>query len=442
MSETFAEALEARARDVLERCTRCGRCFEACPTAAPAGLGGRKAEDVVRGVLDVIRGSAGAPDSERWAQVCSGSGRCIRACPESINPRFMLALARVAMRRRASAREQRAAGSAAFAKMGRGVRVLSRMQLPAEVLRRFRGEAPAEAPPEVVFYTGCNVLKTPHIVLLALDILAALGVSYRVMGGPGDCCGVLQFRTGDLDASGRIAYRTTDRFAAAGAAKVLAWCPTCAIQLGENVLPGRQGAPAYQLEAFVVYLAGRLDRLRPLMRRRVGKRVALHEHPGLAGVCESAVRILKAIPGLEYVELAQPQVGYMCNTLQPLPAFKREVHRGLLEAAAAARVNALAGVYHACHRELCSHERDWPFEVVNFLELVGESLGLRREDRFKHLKKMQDADAILADVMDLVEKHGLRLEEVREVIEKELLGEQPLPLKRARAVRDPASAPG
>lgn len=442
MSETFAEALEARARDVLERCTRCGRCFEACPTAAPAGLGGRKAEDIVRGVLDIIRGSAGAPDSERWAQVCSGSGCCIRACPESINPRFMLALARVAMRRRASAREQRAAGSAAFAKMGRGVRVLSRMQLPAEVLRRFRGEPLAEAPPEVVFYTGCNVLKTPHIVLLALDILAALGVSYRVMGGPGDCCGVLQFRTGDLDASGRIAYRTTDRFAAAGAAKVLAWCPTCAIQLGENVLPGRQGAPAYQLEAFVVYLAGRLDRLRPLMRRRVGKRVALHEHPGLAGVCESAVRILKAIPGLEYVELAQPQVGYMCNTLQPLPAFKREVHRGLLEAAAAARVNALAGVYHACHRELCSHERDWPFEVVNFLELVGESLGLRREDRFKRLKKMQDADAILADVMDLVEKHGLRLEEVREVIEKELLGEQPLPLKSARAVRDPASAPG
>jgi Fe-S oxidoreductase len=358
-----------------------------------------------------------------------------------VNPRFMLALARVAIQRRAGTEEQHSKGVAGFAKMGRGVRVLSRMQLPSDVLRRFRGEATAERAPEVVFYTGCNVLKTPHIVLLALDILDALDVSYRVMGGPGDCCGVIQFRTGDLEASGRIAYRTTDRFAASGASRVLAWCPTCTIQIGENVLPGR-GDPGYALDAFVVYLAGQLERLRPLMRRRVEKRVGLHEHPGVAGVRESAVRLLKAIPGLTFVDLAQPDAGYMCNTLQPLPAFKRELHQNLLEAAAAARVDALAGVYHACHRELCSHEVDWPFEVVNFLELIGESMGIRREDSYKRLKKMQDADAILADVMDLVERHGLALEEVRAVIEKELLGEQPLPLRSTRADRDAASAPG
>jgi hypothetical protein len=160
------------------------------------------------------------------------------------------------------------------------------------------------------------------------------------------------------------------------------------------------------------------------------------------GVCESAIKILQAIPGLEYVELEQPQAGYMCNTLQPLPAFKRELHRSLLEAAAAAKVDALAGVYHACHRELCSHETDWPFEVVNFLELLGESMGIRREDQFKRLKKMQDADAILNEVMDLVEQHGLGLEEVRAVIEKDLLGEQPLPLRSAEVVRDGTSAPG
>ena len=442
MSESFAEALRARTQGVLDNCTRCGRCFEVCPMTAPAGIADRDAPEVVGGVLDIIHGGAGTADAERWAQVCSGSGSCIPACPEAVNPRFMLALARVAMQRRATAEEQHSKGSAAFAKMGRGVRVLSRMQLPPEVLRRFRGDGPAESPPEVVFYTGCNVLKTPHIVLLALDILEALGTSYRVMGGPGDCCGVLQFRTGDLDASGRIAYRTTDRFAATGAAKVLAWCPTGTIQIGENVLPGRAGVSAYEFEAFVVYLAGRLDRLRPLMRHPVRKRVGLHEHPGVAGVCDAAIRILKAIPGLEYVELAQPQVGYMCNTLQPLPAFKREVHRGILEAAAEARVDALAGVYHACHRELCTHEAEWPFEVVNFLELIGEAMGIRRADSFKRLKKMQDTDAILADVLDLVERHGLALEEVRAVIEKELLGEQPLPLRGTRVVRDAASAPG
>lgn len=408
---------------------------------SPAGLGGHNATEIVGGVLDIIRGGNGSPAAERWAQVCSGSGHCLPACPESVNPRFMLTLARIAVQRRASAEEQHRKGSAGFAHMGRGVRVLSRMQLPAEVLRRLRHAQAGVAPPEILFYTGCNVLKTPHIVLLALDIFDALGVRYAVMGGPGDCCGVIQFRSGDLEASGRIAYRTTDRFAESGARTVVAWCPTCTIQIGENVLPGRREAP-YAFDAFVVYLAGQLDRLRPLMRHPVNKRVGLHEHPGIAGVCESAIRILRAIPGLEYVELEQSRVGYMCNMLQPLPAFKRDVHRQLLEAASAAKVDALAGVYHACHRELCSHETDWPFAVVNFLELVGESMGFTREDRFKRLKKMQDADAILADVMDLVEQHGLDIEEVRAVIEKDLLGEQPLPLRGARAEQGAASAPG
>lgn len=429
---SFAEALEHRTEDVLDRCTRCGGCFDVCPMTEPAGLAGRNAADVVTGVLEIIRGGAGSPDAQRWAQVCSGSGSCIPRCQDGVNPRFMLALARVAIQKRATAEERRKQGSSAFSSMGKSVRVLSRMQLPNEVLARFRSDAGRGEQPDVVFYTGCNVLKTPHIVLLCLDILDALGVSYQVMGGPGDCCGILQFRAGDLQASGKVAYTTTDRFAASGASKVLAWCPTCTVQLSENVLPGRT-APSYDLDPLVVYLASRLDRLRPLMRHRVEKRVGLHEHPGVGGVSEAAERIVRAIPGVEFVELQQPRVGYMCNTLQPLPAYKRQVHQQLLEAAAAAGVTTLAGVYHACHRELCSHEMDWPFEVVNFLELVGESMGFAREDQFKRLKKMQDADAIVADVMDLVEAHGLKLEEVREVIADHLLGEQPLPLRHSAA---------
>jgi Fe-S oxidoreductase len=439
---TFVEALDQRAEDILDRCTRCGGCFDVCPMPEPAGLAGHAAIDVVSGVLDIIRGGTGSAEAQRWAQVCSGSGHCIARCQDGVNPRFMLALARVAIQRRAGAEARREKGVSAFSSMGRSVRVLSRMQLPADVLAKFRGAAQEVEKPDVVFYTGCNVLKTPHIVLLCLDILEALGVSSHVMGGPGNCCGILQFRAADLDAAGKIAYRTTDRFAASGASRVLAWCPTCTVQMSENVLPGR-APPSYELEPLVVYLASQLDRLRPMLRKRVEKRVGLHEHPGIGGVSEAAERILRAIPGLEFVELQQPRVGYMCNTLQPLPAYKREIHQQLLEAAAAAGVTTLAGVYHACHRELCSHELDWPFEVVNFLELLGESMGLTREDRFKRLKKMQDADAILADVMDLVEAHGLELDEVREIIASHLLGEQPLPLRRsaAEALTQPALAP-
>ena len=89
---------------------------------------------------------------------------------------------------------------AAFRQLGRDVSVLSRLQLSDAVLERL-GQKPSTGGeserPDVVFYTGCNVLKTPHIALLCLDVLDALAVSYRVMGGPTHCCGVQQLRAGD-----------------------------------------------------------------------------------------------------------------------------------------------------------------------------------------------------------------------------------------------------
>jgi len=419
---TLEHALHDQVADILDRCTRCGACAEVCPMPGPAGLDTSDPKALTAGILTLLRGGRHA-EAERWAAVCSGSGHCIPVCRDGVNPRLMLALARVADLGRETVPERRQTAFTRFGAMTKGVRVLSRLQLPPETIARFRTDD--EAAPEVVFYTGCNVMKTPHIVLLALDILDAMGVRYRVMGGPSACCGVLQFGAGDLATSGRIAYRTIDRLAAA-APRALSWCPTCQVQLTEIAAPAAKAD--LHMAPFVRFLAERLETLKPLLRHRVEKRVGLHEHPGNPGVPEAAQAILRAIPGLDFVDLAQPRVGYMCNKLTPLPAFKQDVHRSQLQAAAESGVTTLAGIYHACHRELCSHERDWPFEVVNFLELVGESIGLHRPDLFKRLKIMQDVDAILLDSATLIETNGLDLEEARDVVLRDMLGEQPLPL--------------
>jgi Fe-S oxidoreductase len=419
----FEQGLRDQAAGILERCTTCGACAEICPMPAPAGIAATP-HALTAGILALLRGGRDA-DASRWAAVCSGSGHCIPVCKDGVNPRLMLALARAADLASDAAGIRRQTGFARFGAMTKGVRVLSRLQLPPGTLARFAGQETDDEPPEVVFYTGCNVMKTPHIALLALDIMDAMGVRYHVMGGPSACCGVLQFGAGDLATSGRVAGRTIDRLAAA-APRALSWCPTCQIQLTEIAAPA--AGLDLSMAPFVRFLAERLDTLRPLLRHRVEKRVGLHEHPGNAGVPEAARAILRAVPGLEFVDLAQPAVGYMCNKLAPVPAFKRDLHRDQLQAAADAGVTTLAGIYHACHRELCSHERDWPFEVVNFLELVGESMGLVRPDLFKRLKIMQDVDAILADTAGLIETNGLDLDEARDVILRDMLGEQPLPL--------------
>ena len=158
-------------------------------------------------------------------------------------------------------------------------------------------------------------------------------------------------------------------------------------------------------------------------------RVALHCHPGVAGVMEAAANILQAIPGIKLVDLKQPALGLQGVNLNVLPEFKRELTLNELEAARDAGIDALVTVYHSEHRELCAHERDWPFRIVNLLELVGESMGLKRHDRYKELKMMQDADQIVADCAELLAHHAIDVAKAREVVIKGMLADQPLPLR-------------
>jgi len=285
--------------------------------------------------------------------------------------------------------------------------------------------------PDFVFYTGCNVLKTPHIALLALDIMDALGVTYQVLGGPNHCCGIVQMRTGDVTTSGRFAESTMDKLARSKSGQVVSWCPSCHVQFTETTLPTieiTRGARPFEMTPFMLFLRGNLDRLRPFLRRRVDMCVALHRHPGIKGVVEAAEDILRAVPGVELIDLKQPAVGLMSNYFRALPAYRRELQKNELDAAERAGVDALVAVYHADHRELCAHERDYPFRIMNMLEIVGDSMGLHHDDHFKRLKMLQDVDAIAADCQDLVAQHGLDVATTRAAIQA-MLDEQPLPLR-------------
>ena len=225
----FERTLDARTAAIVDGCTRCGKCVAACPTPKIDGIDAAP-EAVAAGVIEILAAGAGDkqsyPWSRRWAEICCGSGFCIEACTDGINPRFMLSMARRAMTRSEPADARREAGKAAFKAMSRGVKVLSRLQLPPELMARLSPSSRAPkargaAAPDIVFYTGCNLLKTAHIGLLCLDVLDRLDVHYEVHGGPANCCGILQQRAGDDANAGRQLMQTAKRYAATGAAEVV-----------------------------------------------------------------------------------------------------------------------------------------------------------------------------------------------------------------------------
>jgi hypothetical protein len=184
---------------------------------------------------------------------------------------------------------------------------------------------------------------------------------------------------------------------------------------------------------FMTYLGTRLDDLRPLLRNRVEMRIALHRHPGIPSVVKAAEAILAAVPGIELVDLEQPAVGLAANYLRTLPKYRNEIYRAELDAARDANVDALVAVYHADHRDLCAHEGEYPFRIVNLLDILAESIGLSQEDNFKRLKLMQDADAIVEDCREMIAAHGIDTDEARRVVETVMLAEQPLPLRSSAA---------
>jgi len=437
----FEEALTGRIGDMLDACTKCGACFKACPIAAPAGLGEADPVAVVSGVLDILRLGKGSAESEKWAKSCMASGECIKACDYGVNPRFLLTMARLSMLKASNEpADRRKAAVTQFRKVGEDVGVLSRLQLSEDALIRLGQRPSKEAPrtelPDVVFYTGCNVLKTPHIALLCLDIMDKIGTDYQVMGGPTHCCGTAQLRAGDVDTLGRFANNTINKLSQSKSGEVLAWCPSCVMQFGETVLPTVEratGSKPFDMTPFMRFLHARLDAIRPYLKNRVEMTVALHKHPGIAGVMEAAEELLAAVPGIRIVELDVPAVGLQSVNLATLPKFKAELQLRELEAARKAGVDALVAVYHSDHRELCAHERDWPFRIMNVLEVVGESMGFSQEDHYKSLKIKQDVDAIIGDAADLLKQHKVDLDTARKVIVNGMLGDQPLPLQGRQA---------
>src|SRR5690349_2818259 len=146
------DTFRTRAEAIAEACTRCGDCFRACPMPGPAGIGDADPGETAGAIVDLITGGIGDDAAVRWSEACSGSGYCIPACKHGINPRFMVQLARGFARRNAGNGPLAGRWGSGFRTMSRGVRVLSRLQIPPETLTRFAPSREVRTgPPDVVF---------------------------------------------------------------------------------------------------------------------------------------------------------------------------------------------------------------------------------------------------------------------------------------------------
>src|SRR5262245_623968 len=410
----YAERLEALAADAADRCTSCGKCFEVCPTAREVGMDAGEATTRVGELLALTRdGGPAAQGLLGWLNACNGSARCTDACPEGINVRQWVTIAKLKALQAGRPREVGAANAAnRFRHMAQAVRLLASMQLPSDTLKRIL--APAEQrTAEVLFYTGCNVLRTPHIVLNVMDILDALELDFDVVGGTAHCCGVYQFQEADLPNYERQGHRTFQRFGQSGAAKVLTWCPTCTKNFGE--LEKDVEAPSFDLGHISEFLAANLDALKAqFVAEQPPRRVVIHEHLGIGATVASIARLLRAVPNLELLEIEQDSgFSYACGGLAAkFKEREQAIHRRLVEGAVAAGADIIVTMYHSCHRALAGAEAVYPIKVVNFTDVIAEALGRGGHPDYYQLYKRGGAmDEAVTAARRFLQDNGVQIDE-------------------------------
>jgi glycolate oxidase iron-sulfur subunit len=402
LGEPMARAISA--------CVHCGFCLAACPTYQELG----QEMDSPRGRIvlmkEVLEGRMSFADAEPHVDRCLGCLACEPACPSGVPYRDLIspfrAVAEPHLRRGFAVRLRRFLAAATLPFPGR-FRLAARLgriglvrRLAPRALAAMLDLVPREIPPpetwaevtparggrraRVALLAGCaQQVLAPDINTATIAVLAANGVEVVVPRGQG-CCGGLAWHTGDLRGARDFARRNLAAFPADVDA-ILTNAAGCGSALHEYHLVLRGTPDESRAEAFrhrvldvSVFLA-RLGLRTPF--RETPLKAAYHDACHLAnaqGVRRQPRDLLRAIPGLEVVEIADPHL--CCGSAGTYNIDQPEIAASLGEQKARAIVATAADLVVTgnigCMTQVAMHlgRLGSPIRVRHTMQLLRDSL--------------------------------------------------------------------
>lgn len=402
----LAEFLDTEAAQLASACTRCGKCVEMCPVVPFGPMASIEPKQVVAPVADYLGGGERMPEaSAAWMNACNGCGECISACPEAINPRKMLMLAAAKESQNGSKTPE------LFRRMSRAIKILVAMQLvPQEFAKLFVPAQRRKA--DMVFYLGCNALRTPHLLFNTMAVLDALDADYAVVGGPSSCCGVISTKWEGATATGqRITNNTISNFEGFAPEKVLNWCPTCQLHLGETLEGYRE--TSFSFDHVTAYLTSRMDDVQKLIVQPVRRRAVLHIHAGCIDIGRAVERLLQSVPELDLADTVV-ESGYTCggSGCSKSPQLAAREHAELLDRVRATGSDTLITLYHGCHAIFSAAEKQGGFEVLNFTDVLVAAIGgVPHQDMLKKYVLLDDWDMIVTEAQPYLKANGIEIDD-------------------------------
>lgn len=402
--------------DAVTACVHCGFCLPTCPTYRELG----QEMDSPRGRIilmkEVLEGNLDLEAALPHIDKCLGCLACEPACPSGVSYRDLISpfRARAESRRRRSLfdRLRRQIISATIpyparfrwaARLARIVKPLTGM-LPKS-MRPLFDMLPTQLPPtenleksytpekstarrSVALLTGCaQQVLAPEISRDAIDILVTNGIEVQVPEDQG-CCGALAWHIGDLKAAQRFALNNLDAFGRAD--DIITTAAGCGSGMQEYglILAGTEHeSRAREFAAKVVDIATFLDRLElppppPLSGRIL---VAYHDACHLAnaqGVRDQPRKLLRSIPNIQLVEIADPQIccgsagTYNLDQPEVAASLGRQKARAILDTGASIVATGNIGCLTQLKHHLKELAGDNAPEIVHTITLLARAYRL------------------------------------------------------------------
>jgi len=350
------DKLEERKQEML-RCNRCGYCQAACPIYDVL----RREPMTARGRIQLLRAVTDGklPLSEtvsRLVYSCTDCQSCLVSCPGGVHTDEIFGAARrlLAHSEHLPPMLGQLEGRVRSSHNISGEPAENRL-LWAENLEDIPEGLVGKQSAEVVLFTGCVSALYPMAYGILQDmvsIMQAAGVDFTTLGGDEWCCGYPLLSAG-LDATDMIAHNL-EAVKALGAKILVTTCPSCYHMWKHNYEPD-----FISVVHSTEFLADLVDAGRvPL--QPVQMRVTYHDPCDLgrkSGVYDAPRRIIKAIPGVELVEMQDNKDAAMCcgggGNLESLdPDLSRSVARRRLEQAQAVGAQTIISACQQCERTL------------------------------------------------------------------------------------------
>ncbi len=366
----------------VAKCTRCGFCLPNCPTYAVRRTEaftprGRNAitRAVIEGDLELT------PYLAQAIFTCLGCGACTKACFPGINTKDAVLSDRACL-------TEIQAHPKVFEKLAQTLDQYHNISEDdnesranwGQYLRNVPNEVLEKDKAEIVYFVGCGASFVHTAQKIPADLAAIMyraGLDFTILGGEEWCCGSPLLGAGMPDKVTELKNHNLEKFKSIGAKEVVFSCPSCMHTW--KTLYGTDAKLRHSSQVL-----SDLIRQDKLELKQLELKLTYHDpcHLGRnSGVFEEPREVIKSIPGIEFVELANNRNFSLCcggggNVEMVDPDLSAAVARRKVEEIQSTGADTVVSSCQQCLRTIGAAARSEAVElnVLDLTQLVAKAL--------------------------------------------------------------------